>query len=70
MSAIDLVLVSCVVAAAATYLAWALLGRSGTKRSRGGPGGQGGQGQGQSVDAVIGDSLQRGLDRARARRRS
>jgi len=66
--ALDVVLVACVVASAAAFLAWRLLGhgpppachQTAPPSSRGaGPGG----------DVVVGASLQRGLDRARARKR-
>jgi hypothetical protein len=69
LTTIDLVLVACIVAGAATYLAWALLGHraapachapAATRARKGGLGGGG-------ADVVVGAALQRGLDRARAR---
>lgn len=66
--ALDLVLVACVIASAAAFLAWRMLGhgappachQTAPPASRGSPG----------DDVILGASLQRGLDRARARKRS
>lgn len=67
MSAIDLVLVTCVVAVAAAYLAWAMLGRRTPPACHNASAPVARPDASQNV--VIGASLQRGLDRARAKRR-
>ena len=65
---LDVVLVACVIASAAAFLAWRALGRGpppachqmAPVASRKDPGG----------DVMVGAALQRGLDRARARQRT
>lgn len=68
MSTIDLVLVACVVAVAAAYLAWALLGRRAPPACHQMAPADARTAAGRAGDVVVGASLQRGLDRARARR--
>ena len=71
MSAIDIVLVTCVVAAAAAYIAWALLGgRTAPPCHNVAPSPRGAGGADDAPNVIIGASLQRGLDRARQRARA
>jgi hypothetical protein len=69
MNAIDIVLVTCVVATAAAYLAWALLGgRTAPPCHNVAPAARGDDAASTS-NVIVGASLQRGLDRARQRQR-
>ena len=67
MNLIDLVLVTCVVAAAGAYIAWALLGGRAAppchNTAASSP-------VGDISNVIVGASLQRGLDRARHRARA
>lgn len=64
---IDLILVTCVVAAAGVYIAWALLGgRSAPPCHNVAPSSARAA---EHANVIVGASLQRGLDRARAKRR-
>lgn len=64
---IDLVLVTCVVAAAGVYIAWALLGGRAAPPCHSVP--SSARGDDEPTNVIVGASLQRGLDRARQRAR-
>jgi hypothetical protein len=67
MSAIDVVLTVCIVATAAAYLAWALLGGRSAPPCHNVPARA--KGVAEEANVILGASLQRGLERARAKRR-
>lgn len=68
MSAIDVVLTVCIVATAAAYLAWALLGGRAAPPCHNVPAAV--KGGSDEPNVIVGASLQRGLDRARRRARA
>jgi hypothetical protein len=65
MNLIDVILVTCIVAAAAAYIAWALLGNRTAPACHNVP-----AAKNDVPQVIVGASLQRGLDRARQRARA